>query len=100
MKSRPIVEYERLFKRFGHDDTAKLVRFGIAHLEEILAATRDLDPALVDASELRLVEAISVIMDSRRAIELRVAHETFERAFPDLKGVYRFLEQKEMQVSD
>jgi hypothetical protein len=96
IKETPYQEWETLVRRFGRAAANEVVRFRMAHLQQILdIAHRE---GITEIADARLVETVDVYCEPEAWESAKQKLRTWLEAFPDEKGKWRVWEGDEVHT--
>ncbi|KPM43953.1 hypothetical protein AK830_g2609 [Neonectria ditissima] len=81
-----VLDFDKYTQLFGVETAKRIVRFELAHLDDVLGAAKELGPELFAKSEVRRVDTIAAVFDDEKLEQLKTMLANFEAAFPDLPG--------------
>lgn len=92
-----VQEFDRFRQMYGDEHAKKIVRFQLAHYDEMETVAKALGPEAYKRSAIRQTESVVAVFSDRKFEELRSLHAAFEGAFPDMIGRWRIVEADEAQ---
>ncbi|KAF9875173.1 putative FAD dependent oxidoreductase [Colletotrichum karsti] len=92
-----VLDFEKYCRKFGRQAAIKIVRFELAHFDELMAAATELGPEEFERSEIREVGTCAAVFDDEKLADLQRMLINFEAAFPDLRGRWRIAGAQEVQ---
>ena len=95
-----VQDFDKYSRLFGVESARKIVRFELAHYDEIVQAARGLGPELFDNSEVRQVETVACVFSNEKLVELKAMLARFEAAVPEMAGRWKMVESEAQEVSD
>ena len=95
-----VQDFDKYSRIFGVDSARRIVRFELAHYDEIVQAARGLGPELFDDSEVRRVETVACVFNDEKLAELKAMLARFEAAVPEMAGRWKMVESEAHEVSD
>lgn len=97
IKCNAFIDYCGYIKNLGldHKMAEEIVRFALSHYESIRTSAEEL--GALEIGEVRSVTAVTVLMDPQKMSDFKEMHAAFEKALPDLKGMYRFCDADEVK---
>ena len=93
-----IQDFAKFRKIYGDEAAKKIIRFQLAHYDEMEAAAKALGPELYKRSAIRQTDSVAAVFSDTKFEELKSLHAGFEAAFPDLTGRWRIVDAVEAQV--
>lgn len=96
-----VFDFDKYTRLFGVEAAAKIVRFELAHHDEIYKVARELGDEGFERSEVRKVEAVLSVFSEEKLEEVRGMLGRLEAALPELKGRWRVVGEdgREVRVS-
>ncbi|KAK7420759.1 hypothetical protein QQX98_002563 [Neonectria punicea] len=86
-----VLDFDKYTRIFGVEAAEKIVRFELAHFDEILHAAEGLGHELFAKSEVRRVDTVAAVFDDEKLEQLTVMLANFEAALPDLAGQWSII---------
>lgn len=91
-------DFHKFSQMYGVDIAKQIVRFELAHYDELMEAARSLGGKAFHRTEVREVETVAAVFNTKKLEELRDMLGSFEAAFPDLVGRWRIVEEEAREV--
>ena len=92
-----VQDFDKFRRMFGDQAAKSIIRFQLAHYDELEAVARGLGPEAYERSAIRQTESVAVAFSKAKFEELKVLLSSFEDAFPDLIGRWHNVEGAEAQ---
>jgi glycine/D-amino acid oxidase-like deaminating enzyme len=92
-----IQDFDKFCRMYGDEAAKKIIRFQLAHYDEMEAAAKALGPELYKRSAIRQTESVAAVFSDAKFEELKSLHAAFEKAFPDLVGRWKIVGSDEAQ---
>ncbi|VUC34761.1 unnamed protein product [Clonostachys rosea] len=94
-----IQDYHKYVSLFGVEVAKSIVRFEMAHYDEIVKAAQSLGDEAFKRTEIRPVETVAVVFSEEKLQDLKSMLENFEAVFSDLRGRWKVIEAEEVRES-
>jgi glycine/D-amino acid oxidase-like deaminating enzyme len=94
-----VQDFSKYTKIFGREHAMQIVRFELAHYQQILDLVKSVGPELEEKSEIRWIDALLAVFEDDQLNELRRMLALFETFFPDLRSKWRIVEKQEVNTN-
>lgn len=95
-----VQDFDKYSRLYGVEMAKKIVRFELAHLDELTAVAKDLGDEAFKRTEVREVDTIATVFSEKKLAELKELLANFEAALPELTGRWKVVEDQARTVRD
>lgn len=94
-----VQDFDKYSKIFGRDHAIEIVRFELAHYQQISDLVRWTGPELDEKAEVRWIDALLAVFEDDQLKDLRRMLSSFEASFPDLRGWWKIVEKQQVRTT-